>query len=443
MRAWPLLPPCIVVLITTAVGFDVSPSRTGRSIIRPRSVFRGAVHGRRTELTRCRGEGKPPRYRSEELVNQIPRFRIGNISAPLTIIDAGNILQSYNPSQASDILFGLAKLGFTAFQFPALPADEEAGVAMLEGLVELKRKWEKKKYHLLTEILFIPTFDPSLVDFDENSEEDIMRRYYIEPLEVLESPSFPLVQVGCLQHWGPCRLMDAIGIHQKLQRRGFIEHLGGIHMDSKQIEACIGEGIQLRSNLIPYSILDRRAENSLVSVAKSSGVSLLLESPSCEGWLDERWFGSPRPDYLDLTKMPPSMQNAFEILRRAGGWEYVQAVGHSVKEVKEKHVDLLSGFPVKHEHITFHWTVAALKREGVEVGSLFAPSYDNPDPLAQYIVRLDEDDIKKLDSIADESNRLFPPQGCIGSWEKEMYKARDESSYFLDMKGKGGRKRSS
>jgi len=226
--------------------------------------------------------------------------------------------------------------------------------------------------------------------------------------------------------------MDAFGAIKEIQDKGLIEHIGGTHLDTKQVRQLIDEGISLKTNLIPYSIFDRRAEKTLFPLAQSSNIAIVFESPDAQGWLQEKWYRAKRPDYLELQKMEKEANIAYQVLSKAGGWEFRQALGYEVAEIAEKHCDLMKGYPVKHEHVTSQWTIKNAEEKGIQAGRVFRPTPLQPDPLAQHLIALDDDDMQKLEAISDESLRLFPPQGCIGSWEREMYKAEEGSSFFFD-----------
>ncbi|GAB5360191.1 hypothetical protein AAMO2058_000606300 [Amorphochlora amoebiformis] len=347
---------------------------------------------------------KPPRYREDQpLVDQLPRFSLGNISMPVTIINAESILSSLEPEEGSEVLYHMATLGFTAFEFAAPSFAEEAGRKKLDTLRLLRTRWQRENLHFLREILLIPTLDAKI--YNSMTKSEVQMTYFYLPLKYLKMPSYALVQMGCIDWRGKKKAFDALANMNELSNKGYIEHIGAVNLDFKILGKALNEGISVRSNRIPYSLIDRRPEAKLIPLAKQHSVSLILENPLAEGWISEKWVGKRRPDHLDLCQLSEKEKMTYELVRKAGGWVYVQSIANIAKQILDKYVDILSGYPVKYDAVPYNWAIESLRRQGVEVGAVYQADAENNDPLALHLIRLDMDDMKMLDDIAQESFR--------------------------------------
>jgi len=245
-------------------------------------------------------------------------------------------------------------------------------------------------------------------------------------------PSYPLVQTGCT-HWRACKHLDGMANLDKISQRGYVENIGGIRLDSRVLGILLEEGMKIRTNRISYSMLDRRAESKLIPLARENNVSLLFDSPLADGWLGDEHVDKLRPDYVDLIRLPKSTQISYQLLRKAGGWEFLQALSQTTIALSKKHSEILEedGI-VRPEMVNFQWPLQRARELGVEAGAIYRLEKGRANPIENFIFNLDSDDMQDLDKILDESKRLFPPEGCIGSWEREMQRSEDGNEFFID-----------
>jgi len=192
---WGLIPFLTILCLTCSVPRRLGAVQRGLKCLDCSVRSRTFVLRERRNLAIIQPRSKKALHR-HEIPDQLPRFRIGNISSPITIIDAEEILDTLSPTAAAEVLFNYAKVGFTTFQIPAFSVAEESDSTKLESLRLLLKKWRDKKMDLLKQLSFVPMFDPSSIpEFDELSKRDIETRYFSGPLRELGMSSFPLVQV--------------------------------------------------------------------------------------------------------------------------------------------------------------------------------------------------------------------------------------------------------
>jgi len=253
-------------------------------------------------------------------LDQLPRFLVGNISMPTTIINAESMFKDLDPSVATYALFQLGRVGFTAIEIPALSVDSESDMEKLRALRFLLEKWKEKKYHFLRELMIIPIVDPRVFEEDDVDVEEV---YFKKPLEILGMESFPLVQVGT-RDWSPYNELDALDKLNTFSKKGLIGNIGVLRMDAKTLKSVLDEGIPIATNRVPYSMIDRRPQNTLFPLAREKHVSILLESPLADGWLEDQWIGKRRIDWIHMKKLPKQKIWTYELVKKAGGWVYIQ-----------------------------------------------------------------------------------------------------------------------
>ncbi len=84
---------------------------------------------------------------------------------------------------------------------------------------------------------------------------------------------------------------------QALKSEGLIAHIGLTNVDAAHLNMVLATGIEVISNQVCFSLLDRRAAGALSDVCRARGVKLLAYGTLAGGWLSNRWLGQPEPDW--------------------------------------------------------------------------------------------------------------------------------------------------
>jgi aryl-alcohol dehydrogenase-like predicted oxidoreductase len=111
---------------------------------------------------------------------------------------------------------------------------------------------------------------------------------------------------------------------QELKREGLIRHLGLTNVDAVHLQMVLASGIEVVSNQVSFSLLDRRAARALAPLCVERGVHLLAYGTVAGGWLTERWLGQPEPDWERTGTWSQMKYGRF--MRAAGGWTAFQHV---------------------------------------------------------------------------------------------------------------------
>ena len=94
--------------------------------------------------------------------------------------------------------------------------------------------------------------------------------------------------------------MDALKYLSDLKDTGSIRHLALTNFDTEHIQMIIDSDIQITSNQIQFSIIDRRPEVKMISFCKEHNISLLAYGSICGGLLSERYVGRKEPSAIEL-----------------------------------------------------------------------------------------------------------------------------------------------
>ncbi|MBP7777193.1 MAG: aldo/keto reductase [Acidobacteria bacterium] len=150
----------------------------------------------------------------------------------------------------------------------------------------------------------------------------------------LQAPAIDLLQFHAWNYADPSWL-DALYHLQDLKREGLIRHLGLTNVDAAHLRVALTSGIEIVSNQVSCSLIDRRAAGRLAAVCAEFGVGLLAYGTVCGGWLSEKWLGQDEPAWeRDGTW---SQMKYGRFIREAGGWSALQRVLRAASDVAERH----------------------------------------------------------------------------------------------------------
>ena len=153
-------------------------------------------------------------------------------------------------------------------------------------------------------------------------------------LERLAMPAIDLLQFHAWNYADPAWL-DALVHLQDLKREGLIRHIGLTNVDAAHLRVVLASGIEVVSNQVSCSLIDRRAAGRLAAVCAEFGVGLLAYGTVCGGWLSEKWLGKDEPAWE--TDGTWSQMKYGRFIREAGGWPALQRVLRAAKDVAERH----------------------------------------------------------------------------------------------------------
>ncbi len=142
-------------------------------------------------------------------------------------------------------------------------------------------------------------------------------------LQRLRTPRIDLLQFHAWSYADPSWI-DGLRHLQALKSEGMIAHIGLTNVDAAHLNMVLASGIEVISNQVCFSLLDRRAAGALSDVCRARGVKLLAYGTVAGGWLSNRWLGQPEPDWERSGTWSQMKYGRF--IRVAGGWDALQRV---------------------------------------------------------------------------------------------------------------------
>lgn len=118
--------------------------------------------------------------------------------------------------------------------------------------------------------------------------------------------------------------LDALIWLQELRMDGLIGHLGVTNFDTAHLRVAVRSGIELVSNQVCCSLLDRRATGRMAEFCGANGIAILAYGTLAGGFLTDRWVGKPEPADAELTTWSQAKYKRF--IDAAGGWDAYQRV---------------------------------------------------------------------------------------------------------------------
>ena len=151
-------------------------------------------------------------------------------------------------------------------------------------------------------------------------------------LRRLQTDSVELLQYHAWNYADPVWL-DQLFWLQELKQEGLIRHLGVTNFDAAHLDLVLHSGIEIATNQVSFSLLDRRARNALAAVCEQHHVKLLAYGTLGGGFLTDRWLGKPSPEAPDTWYLMKYRR----FIEASGGWEAFQHLLTSLHQVAHNH----------------------------------------------------------------------------------------------------------
>lgn len=309
-----------------------------------------------------------------------------------------------DPETGADALAAYAKAGFDTFDM----ADHYGSAEIITGRL-LARFEGADRPRAFTK--WCPEPGPM--------SREIVRRGVEERLERLNVSKIDLLQF----HWWTFEhpaWLDALHEMQAMKDEGLIGALGLTNVDAAHLALAVADGIEIVSNQVSFSLIDRRAAGDLSRVCARSGVKLLAYGTLCGGFLSEKWLGKTEP--TEIADWSRSKYKRF--IDAAGGWEPYQAILRAAADIARKHNVSLSN--VASRWVLEHDAVAA-----TIIGARLGESEHRDDNLNVFRFALDADDHAALDAAFAQTTPI--PGDCGDEYRKPPFlTASGDLSHHLD-----------
>ena len=258
-----------------------------------------------------------------ETYNLTPDFAISRMIKGGWQLSQGH--SEVNTEDPIEGMFAFADQGITTFDC----ADIYTGVEELIGKFLLERK-RRFSHHNDVKVLtkFVPDYD-ALATINKHYVERIIDR----SLHRLNLERLDMVQFSWWSYDIP-RYVETACWLKELQQAGKINLISGTNFNTLAVENLVAAGIPIATLQVQYSLLDNRAERSLVEICSRHGIHLLCYGTVAGGFLSERWLGTPEPMALFENR---SLVKYKLMIDELGGWELFQLLLQTLKHIADKH----------------------------------------------------------------------------------------------------------
>lgn len=181
---------------------------------------------------------------------------------------------------------------------------------------------------------------------------------------------------------GACRaLID-------LQNAGRLRAIGVTNMDTDRLKFLVDNNVNVESNQIQYSVIDRRPENGpMASYCKDNDIKLICYGPLAGGFLSSKWLGISKPTKSSFQTV--SQAKYWTIIEQFGGWDHFQELLQVLATIGNKHSVSIS-------NVAARWVLQRPAVGGVIIGVRNAEHVQDNKRLFQFT--LDADDIAAIDA---------------------------------------------
>lgn len=310
-----------------------------------------------------------------------------------------------DPETGADQLAAYAAAGFDTFDM----ADHYGSAEIITGHLLARHRDAANRPVAFTK--WCPEPGPMTADVVRRGVEERLARLGVERVDLLQF------------HWwtfdNPAWL-DALHEMQKLKNEGLIGALGLTNFDAAHLRVALSDGIEIASNQVSFSLIDRRAAGPLAALCAETGVKLLAYGTLCGGFLSERWLGKPEPQAI-----PDWSRSKYKrFIDAAGGWEAYQGILRAAAGIARKHGVSLS-------NVASRWVLEHPGVAATMIGARLGESEHRDDNLKVFDFALEAQDHAALDEAFAATMPI--PGDCGDEYRKPPFlTASGDLSHHLD-----------
>ncbi|MCM2403656.1 aldo/keto reductase [Rhizobium sp. S153] len=310
-----------------------------------------------------------------------------------------------DPETGADALQAYAQAGFDSFDM----ADHYGSAEVITGRLLSRYPDARNRPAAFTK--WCPEPGPMTRDVVRRGVEERLQRLAVDKIDLLQF------------HWWTFEhpaWLDALHEMQRMREEGLIEALGLTNFDAAHLAVALADGIEIATNQVSFSLVDRRAAGALSDLCARSGVKLLAYGTLSGGFLSEKWIGKPEP--TEISDWSRSKYKRF--IDTAGGWAAFQGILGAADRIAKKHGVSISN--VASRWVLEHEAVAA-----TIIGARLGESEHRDDNLKVFSFALDGEDHALLDDAFAATSPI--PGDCGDEYRKPPFlTASGDLSHHLD-----------
>lgn len=289
--------------------------------------------------------------------------------------------RTIDPEQGADALQAYAEAGFDTFDM----ADHYGSAEIITG--HLLKRYPAESGRPVAFTKWCPEPGPMTREVVRRGVEERLVRLGVEKVDLLQF------------HWWTFEhpaWLDALHEMQAMKEEGLIGALGLTNFDAAHLGLALADGIEIASNQVSFSLIDRRAAGDLSALCQNKGVKLLAYGTLCGGFLSEKWLGRAEPETI-----PDWSRSKYKrFIDTAGGWTVYQGILQAAAEIARKH-------GVSVSNVASRWVLEHPAVAATIIGARLGENEHRDDNLKVFTFKLDEED-KTLLGQAFAASRPIP-----------------------------------
>ncbi|MEQ9425776.1 MAG: aldo/keto reductase [Cyclobacteriaceae bacterium] len=344
--------------------------------------------------------------KSVENIELAPGLEISRVLTGLwQIADLERDGQTLDPSETSKAMQPYVDQGFSTFDM----ADHYGSAEIIAGT--FKKRNPDQSVQLLTK--WVPKPGKLTKDDVREAVQTAMDRLQVQKIDLLQFHAW---------NYADPSYLDQMFWLQELKNEGLIGHLGVTNFDAAHLRVVKSSGIDIVSNQICYSLLDRRASGEMTTVCAELGIKILAFGTIAGGFLSEKWLGKAEPDWTNIDTW--SLMKYKRFIDSSGGWEAYQQVLKTVKKIADK-------YDVSIANVASKYMLQRPQVAGVILGARLGRSEHVAENLKLFQFELSDEDLKSIKAATGE---LTPIHGdCGDEYRKPPFlTASGDLSHHLD-----------
>ncbi len=220
-----------------------------------------------------------------------------------------------DPASTAEFMAAYADAGLDTFDM----ADHYGSAEIIAGYFK-KNVPAGKNAHLFTK--WVPKPGPVTREQVRAAVMDRCTRLQTQKVELLQYHAWKFSN----PYW-----LDTLVYLQELQEEGLIGAIGVTNFDTAHLRIAKSIGVNIVSNQISYSVIDRRGGGQMADYCHNNGVKILAYGTLLGGFISQKWLGKTEPTGQALPNW--SLMKYKRFIDVAGGWDRFQHVLATLNEV--------------------------------------------------------------------------------------------------------------
>ncbi len=228
-----------------------------------------------------------------------------------------------------------------------------------------------------------------------------MDRLDVEKIDLLQFHWWTFEHTGYL---------DAMRELQIMKQEGLISHIGVTNFNTDHLRVLVSEGIEIVTNQICFSLLDRRAADDLSTFCLENDIKLLTYGTLAGGFLTDKWLGEPDKLADDIDDWSKMKYRRF--IDSVGGWDVLQNILRALADVARKH-------RVSIANVATRWVLEQPAVGAIIVGARLGERQHRDDNLKILSFALDDEDMRLISNAYASSLRI--PGDCGDEYRRPPF----------------------